>query len=286
MTGTIEPQNEPAPQSLRQLLEKYGDSLWPEGSHKRNVYSFILQADEIVFGRQFSSFGSADLREIQEAFRSKGNTEATINRKTMALSKLLRHAWKSGDLASITDFDRQEEPEERIRFLTRHEERSLFARIAAISSEYEMLSVVLVDTGATIGEVIDLKWPEVRIDEGTVCFSKGVEHSERTIPLTSRAKRILASIDHSSEGPFSTVEQYKYRAAWNEAKQTAGFGDEEGIVPYILRHTCASRLVMGGVDLRRVQLWLGHRTLRITLKYDYLSTNDLGIGVAVLEKGE
>ena len=41
--------------------------------------------------------------------------------------------------------------------------------------------------------------------------------------------------------------------------------------PHILRHTCASRLVRGGVDIRRVQMWLGHQTLQMTMRYAHLS---------------
>lgn len=279
----VDPISEPRPQSLAELLDKYGDSLWPEGSHRRNVYSFILEANDLLFGRRFDHFGRDDLETVRERLQSKGNSVATINRKTMALSKLLRHAWKAGDLSAITDFNRQEEPVERIRFLSRQEERSLFKHIGQISNEYQQLSVALVDTGAKIGELIALEWTELNLDTGLVCLSKGVVHYERTIPMTARVRRVFQGIERTGAGPFSTVEQHKYRAAWNEAKREVGFGDEVGIVPYILRHTCASRLVMGGVDLRRVQLWLGHKTLRMTLKYDYLSTNDLNICVSVLE---
>ncbi|EJM98873.1 site-specific recombinase XerD [Phyllobacterium sp. YR531] len=57
------------------------------------------------------------------------------------------------------------------------------------------------------------------------------------------------------------------------------------VVPHILRHTCASRLVRGGIDIRRVQIWLGHQTLSMTMRYAHLATNDLDSCVAVLERG-
>lgn len=271
------------PQSLRDLLDKFGDTLWSEGKHKINVFSFIQEADEITFSRKFQSFTLADLCQIQDALRAKGNSVATVNRKTMALSKLLRFAHKSGDLVAIPEFKREEEPEERFRFLTAEEEYFLFDRIGQRDKHYQQLSIALVDTGAKIGELIDLRWEDISLDECVVRLSKGSAHYDRTIPITGRVKSLLAPMERTQPGPFSTIEQYKYRAVWNEAKREVGLGDEAGIVPYILRHTCASRLVIGGVDLRRVQLWLGHRTLRMTLKYDYLSTNDLSIGVSVLE---
>lgn len=269
--------------TLRSLLEKYGSTLWPkENHHRRNVFSFILEADEILLGRRFETFTEQDLTTLHEALRVKGNSVATINRKTMALSKLLRFARKSGDVSDVPEFRQLEEPQERIRYLTAKEEEFLFRRLALISNEYHDLSVFLVDTGAKVGEAIGLEWGHISLPERTICLSRG-KPVERSIPITSRVSDILENADRGRPGPFSTIEQHKYRAAWNEAKREAGFGDEDGIVPYILRHTCASRLVIGGVDLRRVQLWLGHRTIRMTQKYDYLSTSNLDICVSVLE---
>ena len=43
--------------------------------------------------------------------------------------------------------------------------------------------------------------------------------------------------------------------------------------------------VRGGIDIRRVQMWLGHQTLQMTMRYARLATNDLNSCVAVLERG-
>ena len=54
-------------------------------------------------------------------------------------------------------------------------------------------------------------------------------------------------------------------------------------LPHVLRHTCASRLVQGGIDIRRVQTWLGHQTLQMTMRYAHLASQDLDSCVPVLE---
>ena len=53
--------------------------------------------------------------------------------------------------------------------------------------------------------------------------------------------------------------------------------DDPQVVPHVLRHTCASRLAQSGVDIKRIQEFLGHRTLSMTLRYAHLSPKHLDI---------
>lgn len=72
---------------------------------------------------------------------------------------------------------------------------------------------------------------------------------------------------------------------WNEARAEVGLSADDQVVPTALRHTCAARLVQGGIELRRVQVWLGHKSLAETMSYAYFATNELDSCLAVLEKG-
>lgn len=268
--------------TLGELLDRYRDTLWERGSHASNVVAFIHELDGLLRYKRFSAFSDEQIDFVISSLRERGNSNATINRKMAALSKLLRKAFKMGDIHSLPEFRRQKERAGRIRFLEIVEEDLLFARLRGCSEDYHALSVFLVDTGARLGEAIGLRWND--IGDGRVTFWITKSGRSRTVPLTARAQEALASRKGRKLGPFLHIRQHQYRAAWNAAKAECGLAGDPDVVPHVLRHTCASRLVQGGIDLRRVQMWLGHQTLQMTMRYSHLATNDLDMCVPVLER--
>lgn len=174
----------------------------------------------------------------------------------------------------------QKEGRTPIRFLEMDEEKSLFAVLGRHSNLYYDFSVFLMDTGATVSEAIRLEWGAIEKDR--VTFVETHSTRERTIPLTRRAIRGLDRRAAEPDGPFSSVRANDYRGIWNLAKREAGI--DEALAVSVLRHTCAVKLVKGGIDLRTIQKWLGHPSLSMTMRYAQFADDDLGSCVRVLEQ--
>lgn len=270
--------------SLWQLFLRHRSILWDENTfHAYCVQAFIRECDAILGGKPVADFSQSDLDCLVSTMRSRGNSNATINRKLSALSKLLKKSLQMGEIRSLPEIRRLKEKAGRVRFLEGHEEDALFSAIKAHSDQYFHLSVFLVDTGARLGEAIGLHWNDINRCRATFWLTKSGR--SRTIPLTSRACTAIERNSKRKQGPFADIKPSRYRATWNEAKKSVGLGGDPDIVPHILRHTCASRLVRGGVDMRRVQTWLGHQSLQMTMRYAHLATDDLDSCVPVLERG-
>jgi site-specific recombinase XerD len=57
----------------------------------------------------------------------------------------------------------------------------------------------------------------------------------------------------------------------------------EGVTFHVLRHTCASHLVMAGVDLATVREIMRHKSIEMTLRYSHLSPEHKKSAVETLE---
>lgn len=268
------------PLSLAILLERYADTLWEAGSHKSNVIAFVSELDDLLLGQTFETFTQEMVDRLIGELRKRGNSNATINRKMAALSKLLRKAFKMGDVHSLPEFKRQKEKSGRIRFLEYDEEDRLFAAIRLRDPHYYHLCLFLVDTGARLGEGIGLRWNDIYENRATFWITKSGR--SRTVPLTPRALEAIEANRGQPNGPFASIDQQRFRAIWNSAKDDVALSHDPDVVPHVLRHTCASRLVRGGIDIRRVQMWLGHQTLQMTMRYAHLASHDLDVCLPIL----
>lgn len=260
----------------------HGNILWENGRHKANVHAFLMEIHEIMVANGLHDYDDALLDTLVKQFRAKDNSNATINRKLSALYKLLRKAERMGQISRLPTYLRLKERNGRVRFLSPEEEAALFAEIGRVEPDFERLCIFLVDSGARVGEALGLKWTDVQGSNATFWITKSGR--SRTVPLTRRARRAVAGPSRQAHaGPFSMIGYQNFRYHWNRARKAVGLAGDPQVVPHILRHTCASRLVQAGIDLRRVQSFLGHQTIQMTLRYAHLATDDLAQCAAALD---
>ncbi|PWV98809.1 site-specific recombinase XerD [Hoeflea marina] len=259
---------------LSDLWHQHAGSVWENGRHKDNCYAFIFEICAFMRLQKIATYDDILIDRLVTHFREIGNRNSTINRKLSALYKLLKKAERTGQITRLPSYIRLRERNSRVRFLTAEEESSMFGAVAARNTHHALLCQFLVDTGARVGEALALKWNDIHNNAATFWITKSGR--SRTVPLTRRAVAALKSArPYGGTGPFTSITYANFKYNWNQARKDLRFGDDPHMVPHILRHTCASRLVQAGIDLRRVQTFLGHQTIQMTLRYAHLATNDL-----------
>ena len=271
--------------NLLQLWDSYSDILWEPGTHKDTCRGYVHEIQDVIRRNRITQFDNKLLDAATSACRAKGNRNSTVNRKLACLSKLLRKHYRNGAIDRLPDFRKLPERNGRIRFLSRPEEAALANALDEIDMRYGALARFLADTGARVGEALSLRWCDA--GDGKATFWETKSNTPRTVPLTRRATAVLAMLrDSEAIGPFCAVRYANFRNAWLRARRKAGLGRDPQVVPHILRHTCASRLAQNGVDVKRIQEFLGHRTLAMTLRYAHLAPRHLDVCVDALNSIE
>lgn len=99
----------------------------------------------------------------------------------------------------------------------------------------------------------------------------------RTLPLPDKLADSLRQII-SDDVLFPAVHggymsRGAFRRFWDRLHTMAGLGDD--VTPHIFRHTYATKLFFGGVDVKTAQYLLGHSSVSVTLGiYTHLATPD------------
>jgi integrase len=177
----------------------------------------------------------------------------------------------------MPEFQWQDEDNGRIRYLTQDEEYRLIATLRALGfEEVADLCVVAVDTGCRRGELLSAARDQ--LDGKWLRLWKTKNGTPRSVPLSGRAQAIL-----QARLPFS-VKDYNLRWAWDRAKLAMGLSGDDDFVFHCLRHTCATRLVELGANLRVIQAFMGHRAIQTTIRYAHVNDEMLAKAGAELDR--
>ena len=133
------------------------------------------------------------------------------------------------------------------------------------------------------GGFLKLESEDVDLNQ-EIIFSRNTKNSEvREIPLNNLLTNVLRSIKFTSPYVFCSKDGKPYgsvRKSFQTALKKDGIED---FCFHDLRHTFASHLVMSRVDLITVKELLGHKTIKMTLRYAHLSPSHKRRAIECLE---
>jgi integrase len=177
----------------------------------------------------------------------------------------------------------------RVRYLSPDELQKL---TLVLPSWLRTIVTIARHTGLRRGNLLDLTWSQVNLDRKAIIIPKTKNGSPIGIPLTQTAIKNLSDVQRvrhlNSPYVFCDTEGKRYSremvsVAFKRATKRAGI---DNFRFHDLRHDFASNLVQGGIDINTVKDLLGHKDLRMTVRYCHLTPENLSDAVKVLDEKE
>lgn len=140
-------------------------------------------------------------------------------------------------------------------------------------------------TGARVAELVHLKTCDIDSRRMVVRIEDGKGGKDRYVPLSEKLLKVLRRYWVSQnlnchtpwlfpgwkpDVPYSNEAVQKLM---QKARERAGIN--KPVTAHTLRHSFATNLLESGVDIRRIQLMLGHRSLKTTAVYLHIASNFL-----------
>lgn len=221
-----------------------------------------------------------------------GTHPKTLNNQLAVLSRLLTCAQEWSFIAARPTVRLVRYQRPRFDFLSESELEQLLA-VGADTRWYAMVALAATG-GLRVGELLALRWSRVDLARGLVTVDSSISDgfltttkSDRTrhVPLSARAHAALTALPRRSEYVFPDADgdHLNYRKARHALDKLVRAAGLRRIGWHVLRHTCASHLVMRGAHLAAIRDVLGHAHVTMTERYAHLSASATVAAVRLLD---
>ena len=155
--------------------------------------------------------------------------------------------------------------------------------------KYRIILYLLFATGMRLNEGINLRVEDIDRERMIIRVRKTKGGRERVVPMTPELHHALGQywLTHCNaellfpfigrskkdEARRSITKRVMHHAGIQNAMRIAAgeLGITQQASPHILRHSNATHLLEQGVNLRLIQLYLGHKSIKTTTRYTHLT---------------
>ena len=263
---------------LQQLADVRLASEHTVSNYKRDLTRFLEHAGDIPV----TDVSRDIVQDWMVAGYGQGLSPVTLARRLSALRGLLDMAMQSGwcEKNVAAGIRPPKQPKRLPRTLPPEQTSQMMHATDSSSEERDLaLFAVMYGCGLRVSETVGLNLHDISMEAAELrVFGKGKK--ERIVPVP--------------EGVLTLIQNYLDQRAMNTTSEKAVFLNQRGgrlsarsvqmmvkkraletgadmsVTPHRLRHSFATHLLAGGVDLRAIQELLGHSSLGTTERYTHL----------------
>jgi integrase len=296
--------------TLLSLLQKYRDEILPTKKSQQSVRSVIniLSQDAIsqhslasLTPELIANYRDKRLNDISQKTGRSRSTQ-TVRHELSLLSRVINHAMKEWGIAlphgnPCLQIRMPSQAKSRERRLTEGEEEKLLTACRQ-SRNIWLCPVVIfaIETAMRAGEILEtwekdpsgkvdgnskfiqvrksdgLQWANIDIKKQTAHLLITKNGEGRTVPLSTRAVRILEKLPRSLDG---RVFGCTYESIHQAFARACALANIENLHFHDLRHEATSRFFEKKLNPMQVAAITGHKTLQMLKRYTHLRAEDL-----------
>ena len=232
-----------------------------------------------LFARHFSTsperLGLEEVRRYQvHLLRKKGGSISQLQQFVAAArflyAKTLRRNW------SIEHIPYPKREKKLPEVLNQPEVARLL--LALSNPKHRTILMTMYAAGLRVSEVVVLRGGDIDSQRMVIAVRRAKGHKDRYVMLSTRllaALREYWKAYRPTEHLFAARGKHRpmaTRTVYRVVRKAATLaGITKHVSPHTLRHCFATHLYEAGVDLRTIQALLGHRSIKTTARYTYIS---------------
>lgn len=275
--------------SLGDILTRYGQEISPlkkSADAEANRIAFLLR-DPITQIR-LSDLSPADFGAFRDR-RLQHVTGSTVIRDLTLISHAINIARKEWGIVMDNPcclIRRPKENKPRKRRLSPKEEQKLLAELKLSQRTPEgtwlpggcrnewmkPLVIMAIETAMRRGELLQLEWADVFLEERFVRLHDSKNGHGRDVPLSSRAVALLEVLPQDPSGKVFPVTGEALKQSFTRAVERAGLGD---LHFHDLRHEATSRIAPKLGNVLELSAVTGHMSLQMLKRYFHPVASEL-----------
>jgi len=283
-----------SPQSISPLRQRFIDDMTMRKLSPKTQTGYIRAVSKLArfLGRSPATATAEDLRLFQLHLVATGTSNLTINATITALRAFFDITLNRKDVTA--------------KLATVHEPRKLpvvlsveevHHMLSAVSSpKYKAALAVAYGAGLRASEVAHLKVTDIDSERMRIYVEQGKGSKDRYALLSptllahlrhwwrigqSQQKMLKGGWLFPGQNPVNPITPRHLNRVLKAAVQLAGI--EKNVSMHTLRHCFATHLLEQRVDIRIIQVLLGHSKLETTAQYSHVATNVLRETVSPLD---
>jgi site-specific recombinase XerD len=270
-------------QEKSSLLERLKTELKLKGSSDKTVktYGFFIEKflNSLQEEKEMLRINEEDIKKFLASIMG-NKSPRTFALAIASLRYFTKKVLKKDLLETIENPKKQDKLPE---VLTQEEVKKLFESVKTKKSK--LILQVLYSTGMRVSEILNLKIKNIDFQNSKAIVKSGKGNKDRNIffskDLLEKLKKYIEKREKKgikSEYLFcnkngNSLTARNIQKIIKKAAQFAGI--QKKVTPHTLRHSFATHLLEQGIDIRKIQVLLGHSRIDTTQIYTHVSTKEL-----------